>query len=212
VGDNYFHCGSAVATLALVGTSIVQHSDTQEAIKETTRIARSAEGLLIASERAWLSCNPIFLDRDITFDKNGAAFYPGCVFNNTGHSPARDVLFMAAAFPLPGAIPNFDRNAEQRRVCKLAETTNAGMDVFPNETVSGGTIAMIPPSKLQPIMVPVLVTCVAYRIIGDEKYHHTPRMFSLVREGKMIISPSDGTIPKSEIKFTIFPVPDVSAD
>jgi hypothetical protein len=217
----------AIATIYLAwnaGQQLVEirsaATQTNEIISSYQRIAKSGEALLVASQRAWVSCNVVMGD-DLTYDVNGARFTLGCVFNNTGHSPARQVHFQASV----NEDIRWDPQAEQNRVCAAAET-RIGSDVFPGEPVASVTVAYIPDHKLKELqkelgetlhynaaidILPVVVTCIGYRIIGDEKYHHTPRILSLSRQNKTI-NISDGTVPKSQITLKIWPLQEAVAD
>jgi hypothetical protein len=217
----------ALATLALVGVSIYQHFDTIDIIQAAKRIATSGEELVVADQRAWVSC-PVVINDDLTYDANGARFVLGCAVNNTGHSPAREVFLKVNAFPNVA----FDIDAEQRRVCAEAETHTQhigephriGFDVFPGEPLPGSQVAYISAATLNSVrrssgapgnaafMEPFLVTCIGYKIVGDERYHHTPRIFRVLRNGNKAININDGTVPKSELSLIAVPIDDLGAD
>jgi hypothetical protein len=179
----------------------------------------SGEDLLVASQRAWISCQ-VVIDEDLTYDVNGARFTLGCRFKNTGHSPARKVLFNAVVFP----NLSFDHRTEQNRVCADAETHDFASDVFPEEQISSGTVTYICDRQIKNIqeegkshnntafISPFFVTCISYKIVGNEKYHHTPRIFNLFRGGNKAININDGTVPKEELTLKIWPKKEVAAD
>jgi hypothetical protein len=195
-------------------TALGKTDATIAAMKESNRINRES---YTYSQRAWVSCNVVMAD-DLIFDVNGASVTLGCVFNNTGHSPALKALFQARVI----VDVRWDPQAEQNHVCADAET-RIGADVFPGEPVANVRMAHIGDDKLKELrkvgetlyytaaILPSVVTCIGYRIIGDEKYHHTPRILTLSRQNKPI-NISDGTVPKSELTLKIWPLQEAVAD
>jgi hypothetical protein len=212
----------ALATLALVGTAIVQHFDTVYAVKATKRVAIANENAakvmqgqldeIATEQRPWVRPANVAAS-DLTVANGKLSFAMSWDFSNSGKTPASDVNYAVNLFPGGKMLTR-----EQEFSCREAEmgaTSSLLRIIFPNENgnwnfreswrhlnagdfcVSWGGLYNPNPPKF---VTSVIIGCVAYRAKGISGFRHTLFAYDVHPFGQLKC-PGDGVISSKEIRL-----------
>jgi hypothetical protein len=209
----------ALATFIVACFSGWQGSEMRQGSADTARLANSAEGLLVATQRPWIAFEALITE-PLKYNVNGANIGMTFVMENVGHTPAVHVWPSYMAF-----TQSLMRNAmsEQRRLCAQARDQpfadeEPGFVIFPGRTISGSFSTNISSDEINEansithddMMSPMIVGCVSYQFsFGEKKRHQTGFIYQLNRSkpgvpGTFIFFRKDGDIPVEQLRLTPF--------
>lgn len=140
-----------------------------------------------AERRPWVYASNIGIVGPVTHDQQGVHVTISFAMKNIGKLPALHT-FPSFLISLHGFAP-----ADKATVCKDAEFGSFGYTVFPDDTFVqpiGRTIRQADIDKTEAdakrwfgnsggMLFPVVVACIAYQIPGEDRFRHTPYIFTL---------------------------------
>ena len=186
--------------------------DSANAAKQAAEIGRQT---LIASQRAWIRIDSVYLSGSLSFDKTGVNGTVSFKITNVGTSPATNVTPHVWLFAMKdGEVP------VQRQLEMCGPLRNGpfgmGFTLFPNEKfpenaeVPGYGLGIsaspdeinkgLATSKDGKHLMLYIVGCIDYTFPIDKDVHHQTGFIRLIeRNGPDLLSPDDGVIPANQL-------------
>ena len=176
---------------------------------------RGQLGEMRVDNRAWASADIEIADSFI-FDPVNPTVELTFHYKNTGKSPAMGVN------GLLDAIAIFDGTkaavSRLKAVCDNVGSNSAlGVPLLPGDSIQGSQSTGISVSgepTLRRIFNPIILTCIGYKLVGDNDPHFTARSFRLSMKaprpgrGCCAILADDGPVGKSDLKLEIWQMKD----
>ena len=179
----------AFSALATVGVIL--------SFRETRRQADIAGASYIASTRAWFDVDVDLAEMSLKWKEGaGVVMYAKVKGTNNGNSPAMEATVNAVLATDKGMLDGFPKDVV-RNSCVGWVPANGGDMVFMKEPIEHIGPASLPWYEIKAVLnkpkmfgnieqptntvMLYLVACAMYKIVGDDGWHHTARIFRVVR-------------------------------
>jgi hypothetical protein len=137
--------------------------------------------LLETDQRPWVHVPVFSINEPIIHDATGINITWSFTLINSGKSPAQHV---GAGFVIYLGPTRFDEAIKE--ACDKAEQAHAVLTIFPNDPTPWGAGSLIPADDIENFRSrygsgsakgsfgAMTMACIAYQVLGDTKFHHTP--------------------------------------